>query len=107
MPEVITKYPDVLVQVLESAGARCGAGLPQEILKTCPRERFCKLPGGEVCVYGVAEVPAMTQLSRAELCPGRTEAGPPGGGAAGALAGWGAAAVLPALAVALVLRRRR
>jgi hypothetical protein len=63
MPEQLTKHPDVTLQVLRSAGAQCGAETPQEILKACPAERFCKLPGGEVCVYGIADVPKMTQFT--------------------------------------------
>jgi len=69
MPEVLTKHPKVVLGVLESGGARCGDGLPQEILTACPPEAFCALPGGEVCVYGIAEVGAMTQIDREELEP--------------------------------------
>jgi hypothetical protein len=102
MPEVITKHPDVVKEVLQSAGAKCGVGAPQKILKKCPREQFCALPGGEICVYPVNRIPEMTQLTRAELCQPRTEAPPPGRGAE-----WGLAAVLPAfVAAAIVLRRR-
>ena len=67
MPEVLTKYPDVVKQVLESAGAKCGQGLPQKILSECPKESFCALPGGEQCVYGIAQVGKMTQIERSEL----------------------------------------
>jgi hypothetical protein len=63
MPEQLTKHPEVTLQVLRSAGAQCGEGAPQAILTQCPPARFCKLPGGEVCVYGLAEAPRMTQLS--------------------------------------------
>ena len=66
MPEQLTKYPDVTLQVLRSAGAKCGAGAPQEILTKCPAPRFCKLPGGEICVYGLPEAKQMTQISGAE-----------------------------------------
>src|SRR3990167_5649569 len=66
MPEQLTKHPDVTLQVLRSAGAQCGTQAPQEILKTCPAERFCKLPGGEICVYGVADAPQMTQFTAAD-----------------------------------------
>jgi hypothetical protein len=62
MPEQLTKHPDVTLQVLRSAGAHCGDGVPQEILGTCPAERFCKLPGGEICVYGLDDAPRMTQI---------------------------------------------
>lgn len=53
MPEQITKYPEVTIKVLTGTGARCGQGADQNILTQCPRERFCALPTGELCVYGV------------------------------------------------------
>jgi hypothetical protein len=37
MPEQISKYPDVTLQVLKESGARCGEGASQNILKQCPR----------------------------------------------------------------------
>jgi hypothetical protein len=49
------------LQVLKSGGARYASGAAPEILTRCPAERFCKLPGGEVCVYGFADAPRMTQ----------------------------------------------
>jgi hypothetical protein len=67
MPEQISKYPDVTLDVLKGAGARCGEGAPQNILKQCPAERFCALPTGEVCVYGISDIPQMTQITPAEL----------------------------------------
>src|SRR3989442_14103290 len=66
MPEQLTKHPDVTLQVLRSAGAQCGAGATQDILKACPAERFCKLPGGEVCIYGLPEIAQMTQIGPSE-----------------------------------------
>ncbi|MCY1069792.1 hypothetical protein OV090_33940 [Nannocystis sp. RBIL2] len=69
MPEVLTRHPDTVIQVLESAGARCGEGAPPKILKSCPAESFCALPGGETCVYDVADVADMTQVSAADLAP--------------------------------------
>jgi hypothetical protein len=66
VPEQLTKHPDVTLQVLRSAGAPCGVGAPQEILTRCPAERFCKLPGGELCVYGLPDAPQMTQLTAAD-----------------------------------------
>jgi hypothetical protein len=108
MPEVVTKHPDVVKQVLASAGARCGAGEPQRILTKCPREQFCALPGGEICVYGVDGVDSMTQLTRAELCQARGEAPPPAGGTPLVGADVGATAGLSvAVAAALALGRRR
>jgi len=69
MPEILTKHPSVVIDVLESGGAECGDGLPQKILTQCPREAFCALPGGEMCVYGITEVSTMTQISEADLAP--------------------------------------
>ena len=66
MPEQLTKHPEVTLQVLRSVGARCGEGAKQEILTKCPAERFCKLPGGEICVYGLPEAAKMTQIAPAE-----------------------------------------
>jgi hypothetical protein len=66
MPEQLSKHPEVTLEVLRSAGAACGTGAPQEILKTCPAERFCKLPGGEVCVYGLPQATQMTQITAAD-----------------------------------------
>jgi hypothetical protein len=73
MPEQISKYPDVTLQVLRESGAVCGQGAPQKILKQCPRDRFCSLRTGEICVYGINEIPKMTQITSQELakvvCP--------------------------------------
>jgi hypothetical protein len=66
MPEQLTKHPEVTLQVLRSAGGKCAEGARQEILTRCPAERFCKLPGGEICVYGLADAGQMTQISAAE-----------------------------------------
>ena len=80
MPELVSKYPDVTLKVLKEAGAVCGQGAPQKILTTCPADRFCALPTGEICVYGVTEIPRMTQITRQDLAPvvcPRTQAIPP------------------------------
>ena len=73
MPEQITKYPDVTLKVLKGAGARCGEGAKQKILTKCPREQFCALPSGEICIYGIEQIPQMTQIKSEELarivCP--------------------------------------
>ncbi|MBP1751351.1 MAG: hypothetical protein H6Q57_187 [Geobacteraceae bacterium] len=73
MPEQISKYPDVTLQILKEAGARCGEGVERKILKKCPPSRFCSLPTGEVCIYGIEDIPLMTQISTRELaqfvCP--------------------------------------
>jgi hypothetical protein len=67
MPEQITKYPDVTIDVLKGAGVVCGEGARQKILTQCPAARFCSLPTGEICVYGISEIPKMTQITAQEL----------------------------------------
>jgi hypothetical protein len=73
MPEQLSKYPDVTLQILKESGAVCGQGAPQKILKQCPRDRFCSLQTGEICVYGLNDIPNMTQITSQELaqvvCP--------------------------------------
>ncbi len=66
MPEQLTRHPDATISVLKSAGGRCGEGLAPQILRQCPPERFCALPGGEVCVYGIGDARAMTQIGAAD-----------------------------------------
>lgn len=82
MPEQLTKHPDVTLQVLRSSGAQCGQGVPQDILRRCPAERFCKLPGGEICIFGLADAPRMTQITAADwrtlVPPVPAEKPPPG-----------------------------
>lgn len=67
MPEILSPHPEVTLTVLRGAGARCGEGAPQQILTACPRERFCSTPTGEICVFGLDDIPAMTQVSPGEL----------------------------------------
>jgi hypothetical protein len=67
MPEQISKYPDVTLQVLKGAGAVCGEGAPQKILTQCPKDRFCSLPSGEMCIYGIEQIPQMTQIKLQEI----------------------------------------
>ena len=66
MPEQLTKHPEVTLKVLRSAGAKCAEGAKQEILTQCPAERFCRLPGGEICVFGLSDASKMTQITAAE-----------------------------------------
>ena len=67
MPELLTKYPDIALKVLRESGVDCGTGALQQILTACPPDRFCSLPRGELCVYGLNEVQYMTQITGAEL----------------------------------------
>jgi hypothetical protein len=73
MPEQLTKHPEVTIQVLQGAGARCGPGVAKKILTKCPSERFCSFASGEMCVYGLDQLPQMTQITRQDLsrlvCP--------------------------------------
>ncbi|MEW5848617.1 MAG: hypothetical protein AB2A00_07365 [Myxococcota bacterium] len=89
MPELLTKHPDVVIEVLSESGAKCATGAPQKILKECPRDRFCALPTGELCVFGLEDKGQMTQISARDLCPavaGCSGAWGVEGGAAGLLA---------------------
>lgn len=115
MPEQLTKHPDVTLQVLRSTGAKCGEGAKQEILTACPAPRFCKLPGGELCVFGLPETSQMTQVTAAEwkalvqslpAAPAKTS---DAGGIEVLYAGGGGllAGAVIALAVARLRRRRR
>jgi hypothetical protein len=107
MPEQLTKHPDVTLQVLRSAGAQCASKAPQEILKSCPADRFCKLPGGEICVYGIADAPRMTQFTAGDWQALAAATGVPGVGSAASSAGGAGSVVSPSVAagsgLALVL----
>ncbi|HEX6704978.1 MAG TPA: hypothetical protein VF169_09480 [Albitalea sp.] len=120
MPEQLTRHPEVTLQVLKSAGAQCGSFAPQDILKTCPAERFCKLPGGEVCIYGIADAPRMTQFTAADwhaVALATRVLAPASPGSAASVSGAGAlhpmvatssgvALVLLGVAIGWMLRRR-
>jgi hypothetical protein len=102
MPEQLTRHPEVTLQVLQSAGAQCATGARPEILKACPAERFCKLPGGELCVYGIADAPRMTQFSAADWRSLALATGVPGVASSAAPASGvttGAGALHPTMAV--------
>lgn len=120
MPEQLTKHPEVTLRVLQSGGARCGDGAPQAILTACPAERFCALPGGEICVYGLGDAAGMTQLSAADWQalaaitvpatpppPAPPPAPPPPAGIGLGLAIGVLAGVLVGLLAAWVMARRR
>ena len=67
MPEIITKYPEIALEVLKSAGAKCGTGEKKQILTKCPDKNFCALPQGEICVYGIKDIKLMTQINPTEF----------------------------------------
>ncbi|MDX1631574.1 MAG: hypothetical protein R3234_06925 [Thermoanaerobaculia bacterium] len=73
MPELITEHPGVLRHKLEAAGAECGEEAEPRVLVDCPPERFCSLPEGEVCIYGIEEISDMAvtdiRLVRDAACP--------------------------------------
>lgn len=110
MPEQLTKHPEVTLQVLRSAGAQCGEGAPQAILTQCPPARFCKLPGGEVCVYGLPDAPRMTQLSASDWQAVQHALGPPAPPPASAFGTedlvLGAGGLIMGLALGVLLARR-
>lgn len=68
MPEIVTKYPKIVLSILKEANINCGTGAPQKILKSCPKENFCALPTGELCVYNVKDIGQMTQINSYEAC---------------------------------------
>lgn len=68
MPELLTKDPDVVLELLKSQGAQCGVGIMPRTLTSCPQEKFCMLQDGELCVYGAQELGLMTQLTREDVC---------------------------------------
>ena len=111
MPEQITKYPDITLQVLREAGATCGKGSPQNILKQCPADRFCSLPTGEMCIYGINDIPRMTQIAPAELAQVVCPLSPKGASLAGDFLGIEAAMIgavfLGGIALGRVWRRPR
>lgn len=66
MPEIVTKYPKVLIQELKDVKGKCGEGVSPQILKSCPVDQFCSLPTGEICVYDLNELSTMTQVTPSE-----------------------------------------
>ena len=63
MPELVTKYTDVALKILKDAHIDCGTGKQPTILTHCPKDRFCSLPTGELCIYSVKETNITTQLT--------------------------------------------
>jgi hypothetical protein len=100
MPEVLTKYPDVVIRVLQGGGARCGPGQEQKILKSCPPDRFCSTATGETCVYGLDEIGKMTQIQKGELA---ARVCPASGGGCALLSPGDGVSVTAALAIVLAL----
>jgi hypothetical protein len=89
MIELSTSQPQTLMQLLQGAGAQCGAPAAPDGIKTCPGERHCALAGNSICVRGLAD------------------AGAPGALASpGVALGSGVGLVLIGVAIGWVLRRR-
>lgn len=63
MPEMLTKHPDVVLKILKDAHIKCATGETQKILTTCPLDKFCSLPSGELCIYGIKDISQMSQIS--------------------------------------------
>ena len=105
MPEQITKCPEVTLKVLKGAGAVCGEGAPQKILTQCPADRFCSLPTGEICVYGISEIPQMTQITLQELGEVVYPKSQPGGEISAAMWATGGIALAAVFLAGLVLGR--
>ena len=68
VPELLVKDPSAVLELLRSQGAQCGVGSTPGELSSCPPERHCVVPGGELCVYGSRELGLMTELTREEVC---------------------------------------
>ncbi|CEK09205.1 hypothetical protein [Legionella hackeliae] len=68
MPEIITKYPEKVIKVLNGAHIHCGIGDKQAILRGCPQDKFCATPTGELCIYGLNDITQMNQIHSLELC---------------------------------------
>lgn len=70
MPEIVTKYPEIVLKLLKEANIKCDTGEKQKILTTCSPDKFCSLPTGELCIYGIKDVSKMTQMNVFELFRG-------------------------------------
>lgn len=69
MPEILTKYPEIVIKILQDEGIKCSRGEQQKILVTCPKDHFCSLKTGELCIYGVEQFSQMTQIKKEDLFP--------------------------------------
>ena len=53
MTELLTHQPQTVLQMLRSAGARCGEPAPPDGPRTCPAASHCTLGATEVCVVAM------------------------------------------------------
>lgn len=86
MIELFTRQPQTLLQLLQGAGAQCGAPASPDGPRTCAAEQHCTLAGGEVCVLDTAGATAIASP--------------------GVALGSGLGLVLIGVAIGWVLRRR-
>jgi len=89
MIELLTRQPQTLLQLLQTAGAQCGAPAPPDGPRTCAAERHCTLGGGEMCVLGLDAAGAPAAIA-----------------SPGVALGSGLGLVLIGVAIGWVLRRR-
>ncbi len=76
MPEIITKHPEQVVQVLKGMSMDCGSDKTQKEVSGCPSEQFCTSPqgDGEICVYTPSDLGgSMTQLTTLDFIKNNTE----------------------------------
>ncbi len=67
MPELLTKYPDVALKIFKDAHIKCDKGVQPKILIHCPKQNFCSLPTGELCIYGIEDISKMNQLQPVDI----------------------------------------
>lgn len=67
MPEMLTKYPQIALSLLKEANIPCGTAASAKYLKTCPKENLCTFPTGEMCIYGINEMPSMMQIHTLDI----------------------------------------
>lgn len=89
MIELSTSQPQTLLQLLQKAGAQCGAPAAPDGLKSCPSERHCTIADNAVCVRGLGDQGAPGALA-----------------SPGVALGSGVGLVLIGVAIGWVLRRR-
>lgn len=67
MPEMITKYPDVALKLLNEGEMKCGTDKKPQILITCPKNNFCVSKTGELCVYDIQNIGHATQINAIDI----------------------------------------
>ena len=67
MPDIITKHPDVVINILKNANIVCGENIKPSMLTSCPKDSFCTLPKGELCIYDVKDALHTSQITQLDL----------------------------------------